>query len=195
MLRQLKSAAPSLPQPAQASALQLLANVERLYKRIDPLRDRRLTAMRSRVHGDFHLKQVLYTGKDFVIVDFAGDRARPPQDRRRKRSPLRDVACMLRSFDYAAGAVLLDATQIRPEDREPAQRFAQLWVTWVQAAFLDGYLVRAGLAPFVPRDRSELAVLLDAFQIEKALEQLADDLGKGEPRSENPLRWLVSMVG
>ncbi len=194
VLRQLREGTSQLEPAAAALAKGLLAKPDRLYKRIEPLRDRRLTAHRLRTHGDLQLMNLLYTGKDFVVVDFAGDKKKPAQDRRRKRSPLRDVACMLRSFDYAAGAAVLDEQQIRPADRATGERWARLWVTWVQAAFLGGYLSRAGDATFVPRDRAELAVMVEAFQLEKALEQLGDDLAKRSPRAIIALQFIDSTL-
>ena len=195
VLRLLKESQKQLEPAAAELAKGLLARQDRLYQRIEPLRDKRLSALRIRSHGDLQLMTLLYTGKDFVVVDFAGDRKKPAAERRRKRSPLRDVASMLRSFDYAAGAALLDEQQIRPLDRAAGQRWAQLWVTWVEAAFLGGYLTRADSAPFVPRDPGELLTMLDAFQMEKALEQLGDDLGKRSPRALIALQWLTGNLG
>src|ERR1043166_2189134 len=85
-------------------------------QRFRALRDQRITALRTRIHGDYHLGQVLYTGKDFIIIDFEGEPARPISVRRLKQSPLRDVAGMLRSFHYAVSTTLLEQrADIRPE--------------------------------------------------------------------------------
>ena len=114
---------------------------------------------RIRVHGDLHLGQVLYTGRDFVILDFEGEPARPLSERRLKRSPLRDVAGMLRSFDYAARAAIAEMVArgtVRSQERAEellAGRAAE-WVAWVSAAFLRGYfdaMDGTGLLPGRPR--------------------------------------------
>ena len=116
---------------------------------------------RIRVHGDLHLGQVLYTGRDFVILDFEGEPARPLSERRLKRSPLRDVAGMLRSFDYTARAAIAEMVArgtVRSQERAEellAGRAAQ-WVAWVSAAFLRGYfdaMDGTGLLPIDPGAR------------------------------------------
>ena len=95
-----------------------------------------MTGMRIRCHGDFHLGQVLFTGKDFVIIDFEGEPAGPITERRLKRSPLRDVAGMLRSFNYAALSKLKN-NSIRPEDAVQLKPWARFWDLWVSVNYLE----------------------------------------------------------
>ena len=94
-----------LPEAVRADAQKVLDKQGEIRERYRFLRDQRLNAMRIRIHGDYHLGQALYTGKDFVIIDFEGDPARPLSERRIKRSPLEDVASMLDSFYHASHAV------------------------------------------------------------------------------------------
>ena len=105
-----------LPEEARAGALMLLALRNTILERFRCAVDRKITAMRIRCHGDYHLGQLLYTGKDFVVIDFEGEPARPLAERRAKRSALVDVAAMLRSIDYAA-IFALKTGEFRPEDR------------------------------------------------------------------------------
>jgi maltose alpha-D-glucosyltransferase/alpha-amylase len=136
---------------------------------------------RIRVHGDLHLGQVLSTGRDFVFIDFEGEPALPISQRRIKRSPLRDVAGMLRSFDYAARSSIPDAVargQVRSEERaqELLAHRGEEWVTWVTAAFLRGYLSVMGGTDLVPADPSARRIQLDAHLIEKALYEVRYEL-------------------
>jgi maltose alpha-D-glucosyltransferase/alpha-amylase len=134
--------------------------------------------MRTRLHGDYHLGQVLWTGRDFVITDFEGEPARPLWARRMKRSPLRDVAGMVRSFHYAARHALavLPAGAAGEDDASALEGWADLWYRRVSTAFLGSYLERAGEAAFLPRTRDELERLLKAYLLEKAIYELGYEL-------------------
>ena len=106
--------------------------------------------VRIRIHGDYHLGQVLYTGKDFVIVDLEGEPSRSLSERRFKRSPLRDVAGMIRSFEYAA-AYAVRHGPMRTEDVPALLPWARLWQRWASASFLRGYFDAAGDAAYLPK--------------------------------------------
>src|SRR6185295_1439946 len=101
--------------------------------------DRRSIAAKIRVHGDYHLGQVLYTGKDLIILEFEGEPARPLSERKLKRPALRDVAGMMRSFQYAAYSALWH-TAMRPEDVPFLERSADLWYRQMSGVFLHSYL-------------------------------------------------------
>jgi maltose alpha-D-glucosyltransferase / alpha-amylase len=135
-----------------------------------------LHALRTRIHGDYHLGQVLFTGSDFVIIDFEGEPARPLSERRLKRSPLQDVAGMLRSFHYAAFSPLLGADAMGPEDVGRLSPWAEYWNARISADFLDTYFETCGDAAFLPKDRSELQALLELHLLEKAVYELGYEL-------------------
>ncbi len=139
--------------------------------------DLKITAMRTRYHGDYHLGQVLYTGKDFVLIDFEGNTARSLSDRRMKRSPLRDVAGMLQSFHDASAIALNNErnnAEFAPEQLEKMKQWVQVWKHWVSTAFLNAYLEVARQDSFLPQNDQELQRLLDHYLLEKAI----FDLGK-----------------
>ena len=151
--------------------------------------------MRIRVHGDYHLGQVLHTGKDFVIIDFEGEPARSLADRRIKRSPLRDVAGMLRSFHYASYALLVGEVggSVRLGRVKPLEPWADFWTRWVSSAFLQGYLAVAGEGAFLPRTQEELSTLLDTFLLEKAIYELGYELNNRPTWVKLPLLGILSM--
>ncbi len=190
VLRSLKQRVRGLPEPAAELAGRVLAARDALYERFSPLLDRRMTSARTRFHGDLHLEKLLYTGRDFVVIDFEGDRARPGTDRRRKRSPLRDAASMIRSFHDAAYSALLDESVVRDSDRGEAAGWADLWLDWVGATYLGAWLAAAGDAPFVPTDERELAVLLDVFQMERLLQEIGGGLER-----EQHQRLVIPLMG
>jgi maltose alpha-D-glucosyltransferase/alpha-amylase len=158
-----------------AESPELAAIAERENEILDTFRrvlDPKLDEARIRCHGDYHLGQVLWTGKDWVIIDFEGEPLRPISERRLKKSPLRDVAGMIRSFHYAAHTVLAAEIADHPEQAAVAEKWAQFWYLWVSATFLGAYLKVAGQADFVPENRDDFEVVLDVMLLEKALYEL-----------------------
>ncbi len=117
----------------------MLSRVEEIRARFRPVRDRRFDTQRIRIHGDLNLREVLYRGKDFAIIDFEGEPSRPYGERRIKRSLMRDVAGMLRSFQYAAYAVLfglVPGITPKPESMAAFERWAAFWSSWAGSKFL-----------------------------------------------------------
>jgi len=194
----LRQRLPGLAPEARAAAEQALAAQDQVRERFALLLGTKVTATRIRTHGDYHLGQVLYTGKDFVILDFEGEPARPLSERRLKRSPLRDVAGMLRSFQYAAYARLFEeaGSGIIPATEVPVfESWSLYWERWVSAAFLAAYLQRTAGASFVPARRSDLAVLLDAYVLEKAIYELAYELNHRPGWVRIPLAGIREILG
>ncbi|HEX6330684.1 MAG TPA: maltose alpha-D-glucosyltransferase, partial [Actinomycetota bacterium] len=135
--------------------------------------DIRITGSRLRIHGDFHLGQVLYTGRDFVIIDFEGEPARPLGERRIKRLALVDAARMVRSFHYAVNSVARQGDLVEPERAAPIAPWVRLWYVSAAGAFLRSYLEEVKGAPFHAQTREETRVLLQIFLLEKALYEIA----------------------
>jgi maltose alpha-D-glucosyltransferase/alpha-amylase len=178
-LQLLRKGLPRLDSPVREQAERILEREGEIFSRLQALLSNKIEALRIRIHGDYHLGQVLFTGKDFAIIDFEGEPTRSLSARRLKRSPLVDVAGMLRSFDYAASAVLLgraDSVPIRPEDRGALLPWAAYWTRWVSAAFLRSYLENAAKAPLLPPDRGKLSTLLNTYLLEKSLYEVGYEL-------------------
>src|SRR5438034_6948900 len=139
-----------LPATFRDEAKEVLATEQEILAREKRLLDRRTNAAKIRIHGDYHLGQSLYTGKDFVILDFEGEPARPLSERKLKRSALRDVVGMMRSFQYAAYSALWQRA-MRPEDIPFLERWADLWYRQMGSIFLQYYLKATRGASFIPQ--------------------------------------------
>jgi maltose alpha-D-glucosyltransferase / alpha-amylase len=154
----------------------LLARRQQVLDRIRRAPALEFTASKIRVHGDYHLGQVLWAEGDFYILDFEGEPSKPLVERRRKQSPLKDVAGMLRSFGYAAHAGLFAYTAARPDAFDHFAQWAEVWETWTTAAFLRGYFKAIDHALFVPANPAQRDELLCLFVLEKALYELNYEL-------------------
>jgi maltose alpha-D-glucosyltransferase/alpha-amylase len=186
-----------LPEPVLADAKKVLSLESDIRKRYQVLRDRRIDAVRIRCHGDYHLGHVLNTGKDFCIINFGGEVGRSIGERRIKRSPLRDVASMLRSFQYAAFSVLygeVPGVIARPEDRAALEIWARYWVRWVGMVFLREYLETAADAPFLPKTRENLAVMLLSYLLDKAVYEVQYELTNRPGWVRLPLRGILQLM-
>jgi maltose alpha-D-glucosyltransferase/alpha-amylase len=202
VIRRLRTRFPSAP-----GAADLLDREGELVDRLGVLlRERRIRGLRIRVHGDFHLGQVLWTGSDFVVIDFEGEPARPLGERRIKRSPLADVAGMLRSFDYAAEQALRlpSVAMLVPDDPATVLRdWATAWRRWIAGAFLAEYMramteasppnasTSAGL---VPVDPEEAGRLLQALVLEKAVYELGYEMNNRPDWIPTPIRGILELL-
>jgi maltose alpha-D-glucosyltransferase/alpha-amylase len=186
----LRRMAPGLPEKAQADARVVLGREGDIIQQLRGIVDRRITAQRIRVHGDFRLSSLLYTGRDFVIINLDGEVLRPLNNRRLKRTPLRDVAGWLHSLSCAVLTVLHEE-HLRPEDRPTLEPWARYWHWWVSVAFLRSYLDTAADASFVPGQRDELQSLLDYCLLGRAIYDLRYHLLNRPDRVHVPLRAML----
>jgi maltose alpha-D-glucosyltransferase/alpha-amylase len=148
---------------------------------------------RIRIHGDYHLGQVLRTKSDFVILDFEGEPARSLEERRAKQSPLKDVAGMLRSFSYAASASLMRYTTRRPLDANKLGPWARLWEGAVTVEFLKAYREAAGKSSVLSTRPGVFQALLETFVLEKALYELVYELNNRPAWVRIPLQGILSL--
>jgi maltose alpha-D-glucosyltransferase/alpha-amylase len=186
-----------LPESVQPAARDALGKQSAVRERLRYLRDQRIAAVRIRIHGDYHLGQVLYTGKDFAIIDFEGDPGRPLSERRIKRSPLRDVAGMLDSFNHASHTVLFgEAPGVipKPESLNALEAWANFWSRSVGRAFLDAYLEVPGTADLLPPSREQIHALLRLYLIDLALRKLSFELAHAPERIRVPSHAIVELV-
>jgi maltose alpha-D-glucosyltransferase/alpha-amylase len=191
----LKSAIPRLPDDLVDLASLVLSHRARVLTRLERLKRLKPGPIRTRIHGDYHLGQVLRVGTDFVIIDFEGEPSRPLEERRGKYSPLRDVAGMLRSFSYAAQVAFMGHVARRPRDLERLLPWAGLWERTVAGLFLRTYRRAAGDAPFLPEDPAEFRQLLEGFLLDKTLYELQYELDNRPAWVRVPLSGLLELDG
>ena len=178
VMRLLRESLPKLPTRVRGEAVSILAMEKEIFSRFALILKKKFSVKKIRIHGDYHLGQVLFTGKDFVIMDFEGEPAAPLSERRLKRSALRDVAGMMRSFHYAAyGALFLDPSMPK-EDLLRLDSTADMWSSTVADVFARAYFETVGKAVFLPKDQKDLNVLLEIYLLNKAMYELGYELNK-----------------
>jgi len=196
VLQLLRNSLKNLPLETREDAQKVLDRERDIIQLFQSVHQRKINAVRIRYHGDYHLGQVLYTGNDFVIIDFEGEPARPLSERRLKRSPLRDVACMIRSFHYSAYMTLLGQapTALRAEDLPLLEKWAQLWFLSVSSAFLQTYMEMVEGSTLLPDNREDLKILLDAYLMEKAVYEVGYELNNRPDWTRIPLKGILQML-
>jgi trehalose synthase-fused probable maltokinase len=191
----LRRRAPDLPGHARPVAARVLAAEETLKDRFRSLVGRKLTGPRTRIHGDLHLGQVLFTGSDFVFIDFEGEPARTLAERREKHSPLRDVAGMVRSFHYAAYGALFSRPGAADAKSQPLVAFANAWCRAACDEYLRAYFARASGANFLPADSDEREFLLNFWLLGKAVYELKYELNHRLDWVAIPLEGIDMLIG
>jgi len=195
-LRHLQEALPRLPESVRAAAKSLLgrrAEVLDLLRDISP-DNRTIKAAKTRCHADLHLGHVLLVRDDFLIIDFEGEPDRSFEERRRKHSALRDVATMLRSFDYARAVALDRASARRPEARERLAASFEAWQEQTRTAFLVGYDAGIDGASCRPRSNRDTERLIAFFELEKALYELRYELDNRPAWVGMPIDGILGLL-
>jgi maltose alpha-D-glucosyltransferase/alpha-amylase len=189
----LRERMPFLPDEVIEIAATVLSRRRRILDYFGALKSASFRSQRIRIHGDYHLGQVLRVKTDFVILDFEGEPARPLENRSSKQCPLKDVAGMLRSFSYAAYSSLINYSTRHSEDLTRLEPWAQLWERSAAAAFLRAYRETAPDAEFLPADTSDFHKLLDVFLLDKALYEVRYELNARPAWVRIPLMGIMSL--
>lgn len=155
---------------------------------------RKFSAMKIRIHGDYHLGQVLYTGNDFFIIDFEGEPVKSLSERRIKQSPLRDVASMMRSFYYVAYVVLMERSHVRIEDIPYLIPWVQAWYGYNSKIFLASYLRSVADSCFMPQEQEEVDIMLNTFMLDKVIYELGYELNNRPEWISVPLRGIMDLL-
>ncbi|MGH8513291.1 MAG: alpha-amylase, partial [Gammaproteobacteria bacterium] len=189
--RRRRELAPGLREPVD----RLLAMHKSVPARIADLRLNTVHAAKTRYHGDYHLAQVLIAENDFILIDFEGEPARTVEERGRKHSPLRDVAGMLRSFNYAAYSALAAVTAERSHEIGRLEPLVREWERMTAEAFLSGYGEAIAGCSSYPDDPQHARVLIELFTLEKAFYELRYELENRPEWVAMPLQGLNALFG
>jgi maltose alpha-D-glucosyltransferase / alpha-amylase len=184
----IKENMPQFPDNIVELAALVLSRRRNILDRFRSFGEGDLHAQRTRIHGDYHLGQVLRVKTDYVIIDFEGG-----PERRSKQSPLKDVTGMLRSFSYAAYSTLMSYTSKRPGDLTQLEPWAQLWERSSCAEFLRAYRETTKNAAFLPADKNAFHQLLDVYLLDKALYELHNELNNRPTWLRIPLTGILSL--
>ena len=173
----------------------LLSMQSKIIGRFNALKSANIDAVRARIHGDYHLGQVLYTGTDFVIIDYEGEPLRSIGDRRTKRSPLRDVAGMLRSFQYVAYAYILKSVvlqQVREKDK--LKNLAEVWSNAISRVYLSSYAETVKGSKIIPSSLDNLSLMLEAYLFEKAIYEIGYEFNNRPDWAIIPIRGVIDLI-
>jgi trehalose synthase-fused probable maltokinase len=167
---------------------------DEITTRLNAFKEIAEAGLKTRVHGDYHLGQVLLTPRGWMLLDFEGEPARPLDLRRAKQSPLRDVAGMLRSFNYAASAALMERADPGSEEWARLEPWADTWEGLARAKFLSAYLTRAHEGRFLPPERPDLALMIEVFEIDKVIYEIDYERHHRPDWLRIPVRGLERLI-
>ncbi|EMR01884.1 maltose alpha-D-glucosyltransferase [Cesiribacter andamanensis] len=184
----------SLPEHLQQDASQIMGLRGQVLEQFKQIYDHKITTLKIRTHGDYHLGQVLYTGRDFLIIDFEGEPARAFSERRIRRSPLRDVAGMIRSFHYAAYGTLFEMQVANQKQEESLEQWAEIWYRQNASLYLKAYLQEMQGTGLLPDNEGDLRTMLQTFLLEKAVYEMAYELNNRPDWLLIPIRGIQSIL-
>jgi maltose alpha-D-glucosyltransferase / alpha-amylase len=187
----LQDALPSMDQQTRGLAREVLSMAEPILESFAEMFRMKISAMKTRIHGDYHLGQVLFTGDDFIIIDFEGEPGFSFSERRLKKSPFKDVAGMMRSFHYAAYGKILLTELYRDGNQEILERAAEQWQHYISRFFLGAYLQHAGLGTNLSQENR---ILIRTFLLEKAIYELGYELNARPDWVSVPLKGIHYLV-
>jgi maltose alpha-D-glucosyltransferase/alpha-amylase len=193
--RSLRAGLPHLSKETSELATEVLGLESAVLEVLQAVVDEPLRGARIRCHGDLHLAQILVSGGDCMFIDFEGEPARSLGDRRSKRSPLRDVAGMMRSFFYASQVALRQvAIEVGDEGDDPLRQWAQRWYMTSGSAFFEAYLREIEDCHLLAADERETRLLLNAFMLDKSLYEVGYELDNRPDWVDIPLRGILQLL-
>ena len=183
-----------LPEPVQKELEDLRGRKDEILNELKKIYAKKLDAYKIRIHGNLHLQQVLLTGKDVALHDFGGNPYRDYSERRLKRSPLRDVASMIRSYYYVAHRGFFATTQVSKEHARRLLPFAGAWAHYMSSFFLNAYLEGTHQSFFLPKEKQDLVLMLRTYLLEGAIHDLNFELNHRPEYVVVPLQLLHAVM-
>jgi len=193
-LSRLEKRIPGLSDPLRDELLPVLSAKDRILAALNLVRERTISGKKTRIHGDFNLSQVLFTGNDFLIIDYEGEQGLAASAKVLKYSPLRDVADMILSFHVAAHHALAQHTSIHPEDLQRLEPYAAQWQRSVSRHFISAYREAMAGSALLPEGEAEQDVLLRAFLLDKAINAVLLEIEGHPQQALIPLRSIQSLL-
>jgi maltose alpha-D-glucosyltransferase/alpha-amylase len=189
-----KTSVKELPDSVKNDVEQLMGRKEEVLATFRRIYSKKLDTAKIRIHGDLKLEKIMVTGRDIAIQDFGGDPARSYSERRLKRSPLRDVASMIRSFYYVTYEGFLNNNQVPAEETMRLLPYAEMWVHYLRGFFIKSYLETVRGSSFVPAQPDEQQMMIETYLLEMAVASLTDDLSHRPDRVRVPLQIIKSIM-
>ena len=183
-----------LPADVRKDVEQMLDRKEEVLATLRRIYTRKLDTTKIRIHGDLQLEKILLTGRDIAIKDFGGDPNRSYSERRLKRSPLRDVAAMIRSFYYVGYEGFIKTNQVPKEEIPRLLPYAEYWAQYMSGFFMKAYLQTVKGSSFIPSQSDDLQMMLETYLLEKAISDLNYELSHRPDWVRVPLQIIRSVV-
>lgn len=193
-LQNLKSNLKKFPEDIQEEAKEVLGMRSDILKCFKRIYDHKIPVMKIRTHGDYHLRQILWTGREFIMNSFEGDASKSFSERRIRRSAMRDLAAMIRSFHYAAYSSILSPEFNQQRKEGKLDEWAETWHYYISRLFIKGYFDKAGSGDFIPKDPEDFRILMHTFLLEKALSELTYEINNRPEWIIIPLRGIKAIV-
>jgi trehalose synthase-fused probable maltokinase len=179
---------------AQKLAWDFMEAKELIDDFIEEINIRELGSLRTRIHGDYHLGQVLATENDYIIIDFEGEPESSITDRKIMHSPLKDVAGMLRSYHYAISAKFFNNAEVKNQDKQRVARASDRWYGLIQKTFLEKYFSTFGSPHPLFKNNNEINFLMLLYLLEKAVYELGYEVSYRPDWVKIPLKGIVDVV-
>ena len=183
-----------LPEVTAREALEVLNMRRDILSCFREIYDHKIPVMKIRTHGDFDLKQILWTGKEYIMNSFEGDPSKSFSERRIRRSAMRDLAAMIRSLHYAAYSNIISSEFDQQRREGDLEEWAETWHYYISRLYIKGYLDKAGDKDYIPGSHEDFKILMYTFLLEKALSELNYELDNRPEWIIIPLRGIKAIL-